>query len=1241
MQMLTIFRRVKRLVNIALVILILASITLLAEHIANQITVQANNKDKSAVFVERSNSNQALLYSKGQPVQEQVQPFVGAVNGKAFILKEVIQGVETTQLKTALPVFKAFGLSKDERKILYTSLKNGNPSGELYLEDFSTRKLTKVTSRLVLAAALSPVDDNQIAYTFAGSETFGLAIAELDSGQDRIHISENVFAEVLQWDDYGRGVYYFETINQEERLKLHIQYTQVEPMVLEKALIQNIPSGFPMLKQFAIPDINSQTLVNNKTTLSQNDYSFRAVAPDGIHEVVGNNMLGISQLSVRNMLSGASIMLGEGQFVKALRTGVVIKEFLSTGVKWQFVDWEGKNTKISEMVTNYKLPVQNSSMIQGGAGYNSPGNCNLTAHFGIHQYAYDFQSQTISAHIMAAADGLVVFTTSSVVCNTIDPNCPDYNANGCPGTYLGNVVIIQHADGTYTSYAHMETNSVQTAVGTSVCQGLYVGRQGHTGSTTGNLNDCGDHLHFQRQSSPDIGGQSIAIDFSDVTANPLSCSTEYSSGNTEVSHSISPNSQNFGINGGNGSINVTSTGCTWSVISNENWITITSSGNGSGNDVVTYSVADNSANESRIGTMNVAGHIFTVSQNGGVTNQAPLVNAGSDQTITLPALANLSGMATDDGLPNPPNTLTTTWSKVSGPGIVTFGDANALNTTAGFSQSGVYVLQLTADDSVLTGTDDVIVTVNNSSAAGLLFVSQTSTPVNVNLTTEGMLDWAHWGLTTPTSFNHKSGVTQQITNYTSVGSGVIERYTNNPNFYSWNDGTPNVTTNNTSTGVYVIGLNNGFQLTFPADTTQRTLKLYIGLWSAKGKLEATLSDGSISPYIDTSLVNSSGTSNAVYTLNYQAGNNGQTLTVRWTVNEVFNQFSNVTLQAASLSNPFEADVAPRPWGSNSGTVTTADVIQIRRFFAGLDQPYQHNEFQRADCAPLNSFGNGAMSIADVVQARRFLAGLDMLPIAAGPMSTNLFGNGVTLLSGTSLYSSLIAATAVPNELSVTRVSFTGNKVVIAVEFESQGNAVGVGFSLNYDVAVLSNPANITLGNGANGATLTVNSTQVNQGRLGVGLDKDPTQPFPAGGIRQLVTIEFDVAANAPASTTIGFSNLPIVKEVVLSDNTILSPTANSSQIALFVPTAGYAPVGGQVMTAAGLGISKAIVTITNATGETRTALTNNFGYYRFEQVIVGESYIFTVSSKRYNFNSPSQIQSIGGERNDINFVAND
>jgi hypothetical protein len=103
---------------------------------------------------------------------------------------------------------------------------------------------------------------------------------------------------------------------------------------------------------------------------------------------------------------------------------------------------------------------------------------------------------------------------------------------------------------------------------------------------------------------------------------------------------------------------------------------------------------------------------------GSTTNQSPVVNAGADVAITLPSSANLIATASDDG--KPANTLNYAWSKVSGPGTVTFSAPSALVSSASFSAAGVYVLRMTISDSVLSSTDDVNVTVTASSNQSML-----------------------------------------------------------------------------------------------------------------------------------------------------------------------------------------------------------------------------------------------------------------------------------------------------------------------------------------------------------------------------------------------------------------------------------------------------------------------------------------------------------------------------------------
>lgn len=86
-----------------------------------------------------------------------------------------------------------------------------------------------------------------------------------------------------------------------------------------------------------------------------------------------------------------------------------------------------------------------------------------------------------------------------------------------------------------------------------------------------------------------------------------------------------------------------------------------------------------------------------------------------------------------------------------------------------------------------------------------------------------------------------------------------------------------------------------------------------------------------------------------------------------------------------------------------------------------------------------------------------------------------------------------------------------------------------------------------------------------------------------------------------------------------------------------IATAATVNVGGRVLTAAGRGVSKATVTLTDAGGNVRYAVTNPFGYYRFAEVAVGESYALGVKAKNAQF--VSRVMVINEETNNLNFVA--
>jgi hypothetical protein len=163
------------------------------------------------------------------------------------------------------------------------------------------------------------------------------------------------------------------------------------------------------------------------------------------------------------------------------------------------------------------------------------------------------------------------------------------------------------------------------------------------------------------------------------------------------------------------------------------------------------------------------------------------------------------------------------------------------------------------------------------------------------------VDWAHWGLTSASSFNHKAGVTSQISNFAVVGTGAANRYADNAFGFTWTGGTPTASATNSTTGVYIEGVGNGFQVTVPADTTQRTLTVYVDSYHAQGKMVAHLSDASSPDYVNTTINSTGVTVQGAFTFVYKAASSGQTLSVTFTNTANNVSDANIALEAATLN----------------------------------------------------------------------------------------------------------------------------------------------------------------------------------------------------------------------------------------------------------------------------------------------------------------------------------------------------
>jgi len=227
----------------------------------------------------------------------------------------------------------------------------------------------------------------------------------------------------------------------------------------------------------------------------------------------------------------------------------------------------------------------------------------------------------------------------------------------------------------------------------------------------------------------------------------------------------------------------------------------------------------------------------------------------------------------------------------------------------------------------------------------------------------------------------------------------------------------------------------------------------------------------------------------------------------------------------------EADVTPR--GNTNGAVTTTDWAQVGRFAAGLDAANQGSEFQRADCAPRETSGDGQFTIADWTQAGRYAAGLDAIAPAAGPTSPISATTGAAgderRVSSLEVFSETGAP---PKRIVRAAPASIHSERIIAriIQLDARGDESALGFSLNYDPNRLRF-AGAALSQELSHAAVIINAEQAENGRIGVMLSLPAGQSWPPG-MWSLMAIHFIALADgALAESEVSFGDDPVAREI--------------------------------------------------------------------------------------------------------------
>jgi hypothetical protein len=134
--------------------------------------------------------------------------------------------------------------------------------------------------------------------------------------------------------------------------------------------------------------------------------------------------------------------------------------------------------------------------------------------------------------------------------------------------------------------------------------------------------------------------------------------------------------------------------------------------------------------------------------------------------------------------------------------------------------------------------------------------------------------------------------------------------------------------------------------------------------------------------------------------------------------------------------------------------------------------------------------------------------------------------GTVTSSNATLTVSLPPATVAVASLSAA----AGAPVALPIVLTANGNENALGFSLNFDSTRLTYTG-VSLGSGAAGAALLVNTNQVDTGKLGIAVALATDTTFPAGA-NEVVLVGFTTAVLTEAtSTTLGFGDVPINRQV--------------------------------------------------------------------------------------------------------------
>ena len=253
-----------------------------------------------------------------------------------------------------------------------------------------------------------------------------------------------------------------------------------------------------------------------------------------------------------------------------------------------------------------------------------------------------------------------------------------------------------------------------------------------------------------------------------------------------------------------------------------------------------------------------------------------------------------------------------------------------------------------------------------------------------------------------------------------------------------------------------------------------------------------------------------------------------------------------------------------------------------------------------------------------------------------PQDTNSIGLQQDVLAPST------AQTGVSVTLPTNATASTGTTVTIPIDVSqlpalNAANAVQTyAFNLQYDPTVLTNPVLDSTGtlSAAAGGSLIAGSPQA-----GV-LSVNYTNANGITGQGTLVNVKFTVLGTAGQTSNLTFVTTQRQPDPFIFNEGDPQATTANGLFTVTDATAATVSLTGRVITQDGRGVSGVQISLTDSDGNARTAVTTSFGYYRFDDVEAGGTYVLSAAGKHYTFSQAVQVLNITQDMNAVDFIAN-